>query len=347
MTVQTNAFARAGLLGNPSDGYFGKTVSVIVRNYSAQVTCRPSAHLTIESSRQDNRTFASIDALADEVARYGYYGGVRLIKAAIKRFAQTCRQRGIGLNGRNFTITYDSDIPVRVGLAGSSAIITAVVRALMAFYGVELPRPLVPSLVLDAETRELGIAAGLQDRVIQTYEGVVYMDFDQQKMQAQGHGDYEPLSPQMLPSMFIAHHSTLAEGTEVPHNDIRDRFDRGDRNVHDAMRQFARLAREGRDLIVSGRGGQIGPLMDENFELRRRITAISDGNLRMVQIGRGHGAAVKFAGSGGAVVGVYDGDPKRLDRIRADYKAFGAEVFVPQVGSSAAIRCHHQEHEGH
>jgi hypothetical protein len=37
-----------------------------------------------------------------------------------------------------------------------------------------LPRALRPGLVLAAESA-LGITAGLQDRVIQTYEGVVYM----------------------------------------------------------------------------------------------------------------------------------------------------------------------------
>ena len=31
------------------------------------------------------------------------------------------------------------------------------------------------------ETEELGIAAGLQDRVVQTYEGLVYMDFAKQR----------------------------------------------------------------------------------------------------------------------------------------------------------------------
>jgi len=35
--IRRRAYARAGLLGNPSDGYFGKTISVIVRNFAAEV----------------------------------------------------------------------------------------------------------------------------------------------------------------------------------------------------------------------------------------------------------------------------------------------------------------------
>ncbi len=44
-----------------------------------------------------------------------------------------------------------------------------------------------PMLVLRAE-EELGITAGLQDRVIQVYGGVVYMDFAKEFMQQHGHG---------------------------------------------------------------------------------------------------------------------------------------------------------------
>ena len=68
-------------------------------------------------------------------------------------------------------------------MAGSSAIIVATLRCLMEFYGVEIPRQVPPSLVLSVETEELGIAAGLQDRVVQVYEGLVYMDFARDRME--------------------------------------------------------------------------------------------------------------------------------------------------------------------
>ena len=44
-----------------------------------------------------------------------------------------------------------------------------------------------PTLVLRAE-EELGITAGLQDRVAQVYGGLVYMDFARESMQRHGHG---------------------------------------------------------------------------------------------------------------------------------------------------------------
>ena len=77
---------------------------------------------------------------------------------------------------RGFRLSYDTNIPRQAGLSGSSAIVTAALSCLEAYYGdaFALPRALRPALVLAAESA-LGITAGLQDRVVQSYEGVVYM----------------------------------------------------------------------------------------------------------------------------------------------------------------------------
>jgi len=331
MIMQTRAYARAGLIGNPSDGYFGKTISIVCRNHCATVTCYESPRIAIVPRRRDQLEFDSLRSLVNDVKLNGYYGGIRLIKAAVKRFCDHCDKHGIHLPQRNFTIEYETNIPVRVGLAGSSAIITATMRALMQFYEVNVPKPILPNLILSVELDELGLGAGLQDRVIQVYEGCVFMDFDQDLMKQQGHGHYESLDPAALPPLYVAYHDNLAEGTEVTHNDLRSRWNRGDKEVHAGMKQFAGFAQEARDLIAAGRGREIGPLMDANFNLRSKLCHISDGNRRLVQIGRDHGAHVKFAGSGGAVIGLYDGDPQRLEKMRVLYKAMGAEIFVPQI----------------
>ncbi len=63
-----------------------------------------------------------------------------------------------------------------------------------------IPLHTQPNLVLAAETA-LGITAGLQDRVAQAYGGLVYMDFA--SVATQGHGDYEPLDPGILPPMWL------------------------------------------------------------------------------------------------------------------------------------------------
>jgi glucuronokinase len=54
----------------------------------------------------------------------------------------------------------------------------------MKFYEVDVPQHLMPGLILSVERDELGISAGLQDRVIQTYQGIVYMDFEKSLIEA-------------------------------------------------------------------------------------------------------------------------------------------------------------------
>jgi glucuronokinase len=329
--IRTRAYARAGLIGNPSDGYFGKTISLIVKNFSARVTLYESPRLTILPQRCDRLEFGSYDELLEDVRLHGYYGGIRLIKAAIKRFGDHCKSLGRRMD-RNFSIEYETDIPIRVGLAGSSAIVTATLRALMEFSGVTIAQPRLPGLILSVELDELKIGAGLQDRVIQVYEGVVFMDFDRERMERDGHGQYEPIDRAALPPLFVAYHDQLAEGTELTHNDLRARYNRGEREVLDGIKRWAELAQQARDLIRTGRGREIGPLMDENFDLRAALIHISPGNRQLVATGRALGAAVNFAGSGGAVVGMYDGDPKRLQRLSDAYAEMGAKLIVPQIG---------------
>ncbi len=335
MLIQTHAYARAGLIGNPSDGYFGKTISLIVRNFSARVTVYESPRLTIRPQRSDRVDFANFAELTEDVRLHGYYGGVRLIKATIKRFSDYCRETGCTL-ARNFTIEYETDVPVRVGLAGSSAIITATMRALMQFFGVTIPQPLLPGLILSVELDELKIGAGLQDRVIQVYEGVVFMDFDRERMARDGHGLYEAIPASVLPPLYVAYHDNLAEGTEVTHSDLRSRYQRGEAAVLDAIKKWADLTQEARDLLLAGRGHEIGALMDANFDLRASLIQISPGNRKLVDTGRRLGAAVNFAGSGGAVVGCTDGDPERLRRLAAAYAEMGAKLILPKIEAEGA-----------
>ena len=71
---------------------------------------------------------------------------------------------------RNFTLEYDTTIPRQVGLAGSSAIVTATLKCLMEFFNLgvkDIPKELQPKFILDVEKEELKINAGLQDRVVQ------------------------------------------------------------------------------------------------------------------------------------------------------------------------------------
>ena len=330
MVIRKTAHARAGLVGNPSDGYYGKTISFIIRDFGAVVTLFESPELHIEPNDRDHSVFASIDQLVRDVKQHGYYGGIRLLKATVKRFYDWCSKEGIALHGKNFTLRYESNVPPQVGMAGSSAIICACLRALMEFYGVEIPKHIQPSVILSVENDELKIPAGLQDRVIQVYEGVVFMDFNRGHLEREGCGIYEELDPALLPKVYVAYTKQLSEGTEVFHNDIRSRWNRGEREVVSAMYHWAGLAERVKQMLLGGRGAEIGPLLNENFDLRRRLYKISQGNIDLVEAARGCGASAKFTGSGGAIVGTYE-DDAMFQKLAETLEPMGVAVIRPKI----------------
>ena len=330
MIVRTRAYTRAGLAGNPSDGYFGKTLSVTFKNYYAEVTMYETPDLEILPNDRDHSYFKDLEHLVKDVNRHGYYGGIRLIKAAAKRFFDYCLEKGIVLADKNFTVRYKSNIPVQVGMAGSSAIVTATIRALMTFYGVEVLRPQIPNLILSVETDELRISAGLQDRVVQTYEGLVYMDFDKKLLETQGYGDYENLDPNLLPPVYIAYIADLSEISGIAHGKLRGRFEAGETAVIDAMKFFAERAEMARDCILSQQPEKLHQIMNDNFDKRREIFPISRMNLEMVSLARSVGASAKFSGSGGAIVCTYD-DEKMFEKLKSKLAEINAVVIKPQI----------------
>ncbi len=330
MIIESRAYARAGLLGNPSDGYNGRTISVSVRNFGAHVSLYESPELRIEPQPQDMHIYRNIYDLVDSINLHGYYGADRLIKASVKKIYEYCHDHDLRIDNKNFTIRYHSTIPRQVGMAGSSAIITATMKALISFYGIKIPKEVLPSLILATEKEELGINAGLQDRVIQVYEGCVYMDFDKKFMDKKGHGQYSYLKKENLPKLYMAYKTELSKVSGFVLNDIRVRYEQNDPVVVETLQRIADIAREGRDAINEGDNIRLHALINENFDLRCKIMNISDENMQMVKIARSCGASAKFAGSGGSIIGIYH-DDEMLNRLKNGLRDVKARVIRPFI----------------
>ena len=332
MIINESAFPRAALVGNPSDGYHGKTIAFVFSNYSADVTLYETPELELLPARRDGNVFRDMDALSEDVRVYGYYGGIRLLKAAINRFNRYCRESGITPAKRNFTMRYSSTIPNRLGLAGSSAIITAAMRALFKFYELEIDSAHLANLVLATEREELSIPAGLQDRVAQAYNTPVFMDFDREYMEKYGVGLYRPIviPPQL--KLYVAYRTDLAEGSEILHSRLRDDYESGVPAVLDAMKEWAHLTEMLLNVLDSGDLDAVPGILNRNFDLRLEVcrTSISAMNRKMVEVARSTGASAKFTGSGGAIIGTYE-DEKMFSELCQACKKHGVEVIKPEI----------------
>ena len=332
-TVNTRSFPRAGFLGNPSDGYFGKTMSFAFSDYCVDLTLTESAKMRFVPGEVDDATFDSPEKLVRDIRLYGYYGGIRMLKAVAKLFFEYCFENGIRLENRNFTAEYRTNIPRLVGLSGSSAICSAMLKALMKFYSVEIPLEHTPTICLEAEKLELGINCGFQDRVIQMYNGLVFMDFEKSFVEANNRGIYERIDPALLPNIYVAFDPNRAEESGKVHKKVKKLFEEKKPDILSAMSEFADIAQKGRDALVAGRKELIAGLVNANFDLRDRIFNVAELNRNMVMTARESGASAKFAGSGGAIVGTYE-DEEQFALLSAKLSEIGCTTFKPSIAIS-------------
>jgi glucuronokinase len=336
MIIEEKAYPRAGLVGNPSDIFHGKTMSLLFDTFEVRVLMYETPDLVIAFNERDQSRFRNLEHLVKYRRQFGYYGGIRLIEATIIRFREHCRKNGILLAQKNFTIEYSSDIPFGVGLGGSSAIARAVLAALMRFFNLterEIPRPIQANLILEAETEELDISAGPQDRVVMIYGGLVYMDFSEGAYAKNGgvHGNYEKLDPAILPPIYIAYKQELAKSSGKVHNIMRYRAQvEQDAKVLEVMQKKAQLVDEAKEALLKGNKEALGPILSRDFDLRRSVYTITPENLLLIEIAQGQGSHAKQTGSGGAAIGVYQNED-HFQKLVDAYSSHGFSVFKVNV----------------
>lgn len=346
MIVQTRAHARAGLLGNPSDMFWGKVMAVPVQNWQATAEIWESPELQLlPNSVHDPMVFRDgLEQLDLVVGTQGHYGGLRLMLSACQCFHGWCRDHRFYLPDRKFTLRYDTNIPRQVGLGGSSAIVTAVIKALLKFY--DISRELydladLPSLVLAVET-SLGISAGLMDRVTQVYDGLVYMDFERQYVSEHGHGRYERMDSGLLMPMFVARDPNYRkpEDSGGVHVSIRERWKRGDEDVHAAMAELAVIAEDGVKALRRADWEKFGQAMTANFAVRRKLYCLpeSNSNVRMIEIARAQGSHANQCGSGGAIIGLKPDGPAKWHALQRNCRETGFEVVEAVLPPANELR---------
>jgi glucuronokinase len=328
--ITAYAYPRAGLLGNPSDAYHGKTISFAFKNFAATVVIRTSTQFTIHPAGSEPVVFPSLEQFVNEGRSHPVYSSIRSIGGTVRHFLEYCQRQQIALVAQNFELHSHTTIPRQVGLAGSSALVTATLRALMQFFGISIPLALQPTLNVQVETEFLNIPAGLQDSVAQVYEGIVYMDFDARHFEEHGHGYYEKLHLPALPNFYIAYSPHLQEDSAIPLRKLRVAYDRGDPDTVAAMQRFAAIAEEGKACLLTGQWDRLNGLINENFDLRSRIFSISAGNHELVATARATGASAKFSGSGGAIVGIYH-DERMFQALSAALSCIGAIALKPII----------------
>ncbi len=275
--------ARAAFAGNPSDGFGGAVLAAPVPSLRATASYRPD--------KQPDGTPIVLATVAAFDARYGTRssGGVR----------------------------WSTSIPMSVGLAGSSAIVIATIRALAEHHGIA-PEPLdVAHLALAVEVSGMGIAAGLQDRITQAFATSMFMDFRAER--------YTPVAAPIPEDAFVAY-CREAESSGVVHHRLRERWEARDRALRDAVDALRLRAVEAREALLTGDRAQLGRAMTASTELRLRLYDPAAAHRELFEAALALGADANFSGSGGAVVCLArDGAGDVAEELRA--RGYGIARF--------------------
>lgn len=311
LPLEASALPRVGLLGNPSDMYGGAVIAFTFDGFRARVRLESSAGASADDARDLEVDWAA----AGRTDPLTLEGLPRLAAAALRRLAARFPGTASGC-GERVVLRASTDIPRQVGLAGSSAVVVASLRALAAWQGRELAPLALAELALSAEAEELGIVAGPQDRVAQAFEGLVHMELEGAPWRVTA------LDPALLPPALVAWDPNPGRDSGAKHDDVRARWEAGNAEVRGVMAELPSLAAEGVECLRAGDHRRLRELVDENFDLRARVFPIDERHRRMVALGRAAGAGTKFCGSGGAVLCVVEARDE-LARVEAAFSEAG------------------------
>ncbi len=303
------AYGRVGFLGNPSDIYGGKCLSFTFDKI-AEVKMRDASGLCI---RREN--CSSAHTLED----MGKDDEHRLVKATLRK---------LGIQ-EGFCLDYGSEVPYGSGLAGSTALVIATLKAAKDHYQIAMDRYEMAELALRVEIEELGIAAGFQDRYVIAFGGVCFMDFSGKEYirKDDPYGFVEQLPVSEIP--FFLSLGVKPKSSAQVHNSLRERFLRGGleaQRIKEGMDRIADLALEGKEYLLRGKWDAVGKLMNKNTELREEFCPHLDLDRKMIRRALNLGAlGAKVAGSGGAVV-ILSEERSVFEEMKQDYP-----VYQPRI----------------
>jgi len=312
--IVASAPGRAGILGNPTDGYGGSVISCSLAQ-RAKVTLTQARALEVTQSDQS----VVLSSQNDFRLQGDFFDCVRAVVQFLRLYDLKAR------------IEISSDIPVQAGLAGSTAILTSLIGALLYLQGKKASKYYIAELVRQVELNFLRVQCGYQDQYMTVFGGLNYMDFrDKEHYRSLGEEFYatlEPLADKVEELPFIVVHTGVARNSGAVLKPIRERWLEGERLVVEGYRRIASFCRRGKRALLEADWPTFGRLMNENHRIQQELGASGEENDRLINVAREEGAAgAKLAGAGGGgsiIVLHYD-----LDKIAQVLKKAGAEHIL-------------------
>ena len=290
-----SAPGRAGIIGNPTDMYGGAVLSCSV-GMRARVTVTPDPHLVLEANGQDCR----IASREDLQPQGDHFDVARAILDYFHLPPLACRVR------------YESEIPIRSGLAGSTALVVALVQALLAWQGEHTNLYHLAEKARYVELNYLKVVCGYQDAYMCTFGGLNYMDFRGKQFyrdaEAELFATIEPLADHIRQLPFVLGFTGVQHASGAVHKPLRERWLEGETLVVRSYRRITELARMGKKALIMQDWPSMGLLMNENHTIQRDLGGSGESNERLIAAalkGGALGAKLAGAGDGGTIIALW------------------------------------------
>lgn len=301
--IRTSAPGRAGIIGNPTDGYGGSVISCSLKE-RAYTEIREDSGLVFEVSQQEFRV-NSRDGLKLK-GDGDIFDFLRAILIYLK------------LGDLKARVTSWSDVPFQAGLAGSTAIMVSALNAILEFTGRKISLYERAELTRTIELNFMKIQCGYQDAYMTTFGGLNYMDFRTKEHYREFHREiYATVEPlhnfaSKLPIVLAQTKVRRISGAVL--KPIRDRWLEGDKAVINGYNRIAELCRLGKKAIIANDWQALGDLMNENHSIQQELGASGHENDRLIEFALNYGALgakLAGAGGGGTIVALHP-EPEKL-----------------------------------
>lgn len=284
--IVSSAPGRCGIVGNPTDMYGGSVVSCsTVERAHCRLMDSPELVLSISGVVQTIHT-------TEELQLEGNF--LDIPKAILQWFdvnpaAFKCRLSG------------HTDIPECAGLAGSTALVVAILGAVLRKLDIKLGRYQIAETARKIEYRTMGITCGFQDQHMAAFGGLNFMDFKGKESLEQRDDEplatVEPLQREDVP--IVVAHTGISRNSGVVHRSIRERWLDGEPAVVEGYKRIAELGRLGRKAVLSADWATLGELMNENHAIQRLLGGSGPQNDHLIDVALRNGSlAAKLAGAG-------------------------------------------------
>ncbi|HEX9091307.1 MAG TPA: mevalonate kinase [Anaerolineales bacterium] len=212
------------------------------------------------------------------------------------------------------SIQVSSSIPMAGGMGSSAAVSVAILRAFSALVGLPLSDEQVSQLAYEVEVIQHGTPSGIDNSVI-TYARPVYF--------IKG----KPIETLQVkrPFTLVIGDTGIQSPTANVVNDVRQAWEKASDQVEGVFERIGAIATSAREAIQQGSVEALGPLMEENQALLRKLDVSSaelEGLVEAAHSAGALGAKLSGAGRGGNMIAL--ATPENAEEIAQALKGAGA-----------------------